>query len=672
MATNENSPQSLKRFTSLCRGIPFSKMWSGAAYGAEANIYRPADVAEMELSSTQCLLLALLHSLVAGDIVFCTMLADICHQVEKLRSRHYRLWLLEDFVFPQPDIQKAMTLLAKLIADGAMKLPPHVMGIMSALTNKYGITDVQLRTLSEEGLSDLANQLKNAVANNSPGDIIAITAEGGDINGSTHSGDNLVHLAAKADKFASIAALSFLKADLEAVNTSNASPLLEAVKCNHAASVKALLMVGVKVDRRFYRGDTYLHVAAAKGSNAALEVLLDRGLEVNKKNYFNETPLVQAVRAGNVRGVEMLLARGADSTIVPEGEETLTEMVLESQNPDMLKAFIKNGVDVKSKDGDTVLHLIARSGNVEMLKVIKNIKLLGNIKNQNGLTALHFASDPSIVRMLIGMGADVNAKTGKGETALHFASAKGSLELVRTLIQLGAVVDLQDDRGTSALMLACANSKENIATFLLFNGANPKLQDNGGRISLHYAAEGGCVEMVTALLDAGVKVDYQDKKGDTPAFIVAANNPTVLKLLVESGADLALRDHNGDGIIHHVARNGHTEVMTTLFGLRVEVDMRGEHESTALHLAARGGHTSVVAALLDSGAEVGAKDEEGYTPLMLASNQGHLSLVQLLIERGAALNDRDKNGQTAVHWARTNGQKARAVFDYLKSIGGIQ
>ncbi|XP_066905048.1 uncharacterized protein [Halyomorpha halys] len=214
MSTSINIQEPLIRFASLCRSILLSKMWSGAIYGLKTNIYRPASITDMELSSTHCLLLALLHSLVTADVTFCTLLADMCSRVEKLRSRHYKVWLLEDFVFPQPDIQKAMALLAELIADGTMKLPPHVLGIMSSLANKYGFTSVHLKALSKEGLSDLANQLRSAVINNSPGDIIAIAAEGGDINGLTESGDSLMHLAARAGNCASISALNFLKADL--------------------------------------------------------------------------------------------------------------------------------------------------------------------------------------------------------------------------------------------------------------------------------------------------------------------------------------------------------------------------------------------------------------------------------------------------------------------------
>ncbi|XP_066900829.1 ankyrin repeat and SOCS box protein 3-like [Halyomorpha halys] len=178
-----------------------------------------------------------------------------------------------------------MALLAELIADGTMKLPPHVLGIMSSLANKYGFTSVHLKALSKEGLSDLANQLRSAVINNSPGDIIAIAAEGGDINGLTESGDSLMHLAARAGNCASISALNFLKADLETVNTHNATPLMEAIIYNRLSSANALIMAGANLDNLFFRRDTYLYIVAATSINKVLEVLLQK-VDVDKKNHF--------------------------------------------------------------------------------------------------------------------------------------------------------------------------------------------------------------------------------------------------------------------------------------------------------------------------------------------------------------------------------------------------
>ncbi|XP_014281879.1 putative ankyrin repeat protein RF_0381 [Halyomorpha halys] len=692
--------QSLERMVLLGRNTILDKILAGASYGARAYIYKGAAVADMELNSPQYLLLALLYSLVTEEVMSCCQLADVCHQVRQLQSDYLRAWLSGEFVFPCQDVEKAMALLAKLLKSGVLKLPSHVTRIMSSLATKYRVPWTTLLQPSMEGHKDLANHLEEAVIRNSHADIIAIANEGGDVNGSTQSGESLIHLAVRHGNFSSIAALGFLKANLECLNFRNATPLEEAVKNNCLNSVKGLLSAGAKVDKLFFRGDTYLHIAAARHLNGPLNVLLEK-LDANKKNNFDETPLFQAIRAGNVLGMQMLLEKGADAKIFHDGK-SLLEIVVESQNLEVFKTLMVNGgTNLRSKVGDTVFHLVARYGNIEMLRVIKKMNLPENFKNNNNLTPLHIASDLSVLETFIRMGLNVNDKTKYGETPLHLASEKGSFELVRTLCQKGAAVNMQDASGTTALMSASECCKEDIVNFLLHNGANLKIKDEKGQTALHYAAGGGCVGIVASLLEAGAKVDDRGNEGNTPAFVAAINNKTaVLKLLVENGADLNLRYSHGDGILHRCAYDGEVEEVTTLLAAGAEVDIKHkDNESTPLMLAASEGHIAIVKALLDAGADVNSKnkfqctalhqasleghikvlmmlldagadlearEEHGCTPLMGASQHGHLAAVKLLLRRGALINARDDYRSTALSRAiHTN------VINYLKSKGGL-
>lgn len=54
--------------------------------------------------------------------------------------------------------------------------------------------------------------------------------------------------------------------------------------------------------------------------------------------------------------------------------------------------------------------------------------------------------------------------------------------------------------------------------------------------------------MVRLLLSKGANVNVQDKLGRTPAMIAAElGNETILSLLIENEADLALQDKEGQG-----------------------------------------------------------------------------------------------------------------------------
>ncbi|XP_024217563.2 putative ankyrin repeat protein RF_0381 [Halyomorpha halys] len=598
---------------------------AGADYGARAHIYQGSTATDIDLNGSQCLLLALLQCLVAEDIPSCCLLADVCHQLQQLQSEYLRVWLSGDFVFPHQDIEKAMALLSKLLQTGVLKLPSHVTRIMSSLETKYRIDCALQISPSTEEHQQLSNRLEEAVVNNSAGDIIAIATEGGDVNGLTHSGDSLIHLAARLGNCSSIAALGFLKADLEVMNSDNLTPLEEVVRNNYVDSLKALLSAGARSDKFLLRGDTYLHIAAAGGQNGVLEVLLEEGMDVNKKNHLDETPLFQAVRAGNASGVKMLLEKGADVSILPEGSQGVLEMAVESQNVELFTVLIKVGTNFVTED-NSIIHFVARFGNSRMLNMIKKMRLPEHIKNKEGLTPLHLASNPSFVKTLIRMGLDVNDRTEKGETALHLASAKGTLQLVRTLHKEGADINIQNNGGMSPLMVALRNSKEDIAIFLLHKGADPKVKDKLSRTALHYAAEGNCTRAMATLLEVEARVNVLDSKGNSPGCVAALNNmPAVLQVLLENGADLALRDSNGDGMLHHAARSGHVEAVRWLLDAGAAVDMKSEYQWTALHSALIEGHTAVATLLLDRGADINAGDTDGWTPLMRASEiRSHL------------------------------------------------
>ncbi|XP_066908026.1 ankyrin-3 [Halyomorpha halys] len=664
MSSNENRLHGLERTILLVHNIAFSKLCSGVTYGAVACIYKPASIAEMELNSAQCLVLALLNALVTGDVMSCILLANVCQRVQQLRSKYLKVWLTEDFIFPRQDMEKAMTLLATLVATGIMKLPSHVIGIMSSIVIKYEITSIRIASSSEEGSVNLAIEMEKAVSNNNAGDIITlVTMGGGNVNGLTQSGDSLFHCAARTGNCAAIAALGFLKADPEVVNSRFVTPLEVAVRNNDVQSIKALLMAGAMIDKHLLKGDTYLHIAATGGWNEALSALLDGGLDINIKNHLDETPLFQAVRVDNVRGVEILLERGANISVVPKRSTSLVEIVVKSQNVAMFKVFLKDGTvpAFQSHDGDSILHLVANLGNSGMLKILKDRRLSANIKNKNGVTPLHVASDISSVRMLLGMGL---------------------------------LIDEKDNSGCTALMIAVKNLKQEIVTFLLYSGANPNIKDNHDMTPLHYAAAGGHVEIVTALLVAGAKVDELSKNNTTPAFVAAVNNKlNVLELLVEHGANLTLMDKNGEGMIHHAARSGYSDIVSCLLSARVMVDVKAKGDRTALHYASEKGHALVVSVLLNRGANVkavtnikistkssnsyyydeayGQKLVDQWTPLIAASKFGSLKVVKLLLAEGAPVNDRDSIKKwTALGWAIYN--KHNSVADYLRSEGGTQ
>ncbi|KAH0541438.1 hypothetical protein FGG08_004128, partial [Glutinoglossum americanum] len=131
----------------------------------------------------------------------------------------------------------------------------------------------------------------------------------------------------------------------------------------------------------------------------------------------------------------------------------------------------------------------------------------------------------------------------------------------------------------------------------------------------------------------------------------------VARLLLEKGADAAVRDTSTSTALHHAARSGHEAVARLLLEKGVDVATEDGLGRTALHRAAGSGHETIVRLLLEKGADTAAEDESGLTAMYLAAESGHEAVARLLLGKGADVATKDKSGSTALQQAAASGHE---------------
>jgi ankyrin repeat protein len=138
-----------------------------------------------------------------------------------------------------------------------------------------------------------------------------------------------------------------------------------------------------------------------------------------------------------------------------------------------------------------------------------------------------------------------------GETPLHYCVVENDLEAVRLLVRLGADIGAVNDSDCPPLVTCCGMQYQEMARYLLDCGADPDSKDQQDNAIVH-AIEKGDVSMVKLLLEYGANPNVQDYCGTWAIFeAFYKDHGDIARLLLDHGADATVEDDEGD-TLHQV------------------------------------------------------------------------------------------------------------------------
>jgi len=133
---------------------------------------------------------------------------------------------------------------------------------------------------------------------------------------------------------------------------------------------------------------------------------------------------------------------------------------------------------VSEETGDTLLHVAARKGNLELAAVVLGQRTPQaawlTAMNQEGQAALHVAislGHEAVVALFLESAADPDQRTTHGDTPLLLACRQGAVAIARRLIEFGADVGAKTALGDSALQVA--QSRGHLECALALGGRQP-------------------------------------------------------------------------------------------------------------------------------------------------------------------------------------------------------
>ena len=109
--------------------------------------------------------------------------------------------------------------------------------------------------------------------------------------------------------------------------------------------------------------------------------------------------------------------------------------------------------------------------------------------------------------MLLPRGADPTRRGSNGSLPLHLAARRGNEEIVKVLLDQSSVqVDVKDGSGKTALHLACSEGHKNVCQILLNFGASITEVAADKMTPLHCAIHNAHSEVARLILNRGEMV----------------------------------------------------------------------------------------------------------------------------------------------------------------------
>jgi ankyrin repeat protein len=282
---------------------------------------------------------------------------------------------------------------------------------------------------------------------------------------------------------------------------------------------------------------------------------------------------------------------------------------------------------IQSPDGEFPLFTAVVKGDVEDVKqVLGQVCTDVNARTQKyELTALAWAAREGkldMVKLLFEARADVNVESIYPKLhPVEDAAKRGHTEIVRFLLSHGA-----RDKDHA---LCGARGAETIQV-LLASGANPNAGCDYYSPSPIFFADCN-EEILRVLINAGANVNLRNVDGDTPLiFAVRRGLPACVKILLEGGADTAARNRKTEspfGLVHEQE----SAALLLKFGGKIET----EDATKLLLLASAKGWPDIADLLVKRGALVNAAYGDSGNPLENTVRFNHIDVARVLLQSGA-------------------------------------
>ena len=303
-----------------------------------------------------------------------------------------------------------------------------------------------------------------------------------------------------------------------------------------------------------------------------------------------------------------------------------------------------------------ILGLYFRSSTKEIISIFDseilepiidiNFKVLND---RNLLMRAILENKPTVIKLMIKKGIDIQAVDSEGKNALMYAIEYNKLNFVKLLIEKGIDIQTVDSEGKNALMYAIKYNRRTLAKFLIEKSIDIQTVDSKGRNALMYAIKYNRRTLAKFLIEKGIDIQTVDSKGrNALMYAIKYNRRTLAKFLIKKGIDIQAVDSKGRNALMYAIKYNRRNLAKFLIEKGIDIQATNRFGENALILAIEHNQPDLAKPLIEKGIDIHAVDKFGRNVLMLAIEYNQPDLAKPLIEKGIDIHAVDKFGRNVL------------------------
>ena len=344
-------------------------------------------------------------------------------------------------------------------------------------------------------------------------------------------------------------------------------------------------------------------------------------------------------------------------------------------------------VDCKDDNGNTALWYACHSGHIQVVEL-----LLTHIIDMNTLPPVPDEEiNENITNTNII--ATLNVRNKEGKTVLMAAAIAGRKEVCELLLTRGCDINVQNNNGATAMLIAASAGHHDVVELFLTHGCKKHIVDNDRNNALIHSCKNGHIEVSKLLLTHGIKINIKNKNGYTALIYAASIGATELIELLFAHSfeqDIQVLDmietktKDGNNALMYAAEGGHLPVIKLLVSNKCNIFTHNDRGVTALMKAVEHGYHDVCDYFLtynhynrmtseESIAKINYINKQNNlfkTALIIGAEKGRKEVIPILLSHSCDVHLHDVENNTGTHFAYSLTHSCLLTHTYYSVILG--